>query len=304
MADLLLVGGTGQLGGKIAERLAARDVPFRALVRPQTDASALEALGAEIVRGDLTDLPSLPAALRGMTTVITTANAISRILDGAKDLTIDAVDRRGNESLIRAAEAARVRRFVFLSASDQTPAMVARSPFMSAKQHTERVLRTSTMRSVIVRPAAFQELWLSPTVGLLPDRRMAMIFGHGRTPDPYIAVDDVAEAVVRLALADDPPAEVDIGGPQRLTRHEVVDAFERATGVRFRRVSVPRPVLAAGSRLLRSRRPELASVLGMSLVRDVEGSSVDDRPLRALGIQPRSTTDAIDEMMRTSRPGG
>src|SRR5215217_1752125 len=132
MADLLLVGGTGQLGGKIAERLAARDVPFRALVRPQTDASALEALGAEIVRGDLTDRPSLPAALRGMTTVITTANAITRILGGATDITIDAVDRQGNEALIRAAETAGVQRFVFVAGYHLAPGMVERAPFAAA----------------------------------------------------------------------------------------------------------------------------------------------------------------------------
>src|SRR3712207_2174199 len=228
MADLLLVGGTGLLGGRIAERLAARDVPFRALVRPRTDASALEALGAEIVRGDLTDAPSLPAAVAGMRTVVTTANSIGRILDGAKDLTIESVDRKGSESLIKAAEAAAVQRFVFVSAAGLTPAMVARAPFAAAKKQTEQALQASAMRSVIVRPGAFQELWLSPTVGLLPHRRVTMIFGHGRTPDPYVAVDDVAEAVVRLALADDPPAEVDFSGPQRLTRHEVIDAFERA----------------------------------------------------------------------------
>src|SRR5918993_737638 len=91
MADLLLVGGTGLLGGKIAERLAARDVPFLALVRPQTDASPLEALGAEIVRGDLRDPGSVTAAVAGMTTVVTTANAIGRLLTGVKDLSIEDV---------------------------------------------------------------------------------------------------------------------------------------------------------------------------------------------------------------------
>ncbi len=40
---------------------------------------------------------------------------MSRLLAGAKDLSIEDVDRRGNESLIRAAEAARVRRFVFVA---------------------------------------------------------------------------------------------------------------------------------------------------------------------------------------------
>jgi uncharacterized protein YbjT (DUF2867 family) len=298
MADLLLVGGTGLLGGKIAERLAQRGVPFRALVRPQTDASALEALGAEVVRGDLTDRPSLPAALSGMRTVITTANAIGRVLAGAKDVTIDAVDRQGNESLIRAAEAAGVQRFVFVAGYHHAPGMED-SPLGAAKLHVEEVLRASPMRSVIMRPAPFQEIWLSPVTGIYPDRRLALIYGHGRTPWPYVAVDDVAEAAVRLAFADDPPAEVDFGGAQRLTRHEVVDAFERATGTKFRRIPVPRPAMAIGGRLLRRRNPALASVMALSLASDKAELPIDSRPLDDLGIEPRSTTDAIDAMVRT-----
>ncbi len=298
MAELLLIGGTGLLGGKIAERLGSRDVAFRALVRPQTDASALEALGAEIVRGDLRDADSVTAAVTGMTTVVTTANAIGRLLAGAKDLTIEDVDRRGNETLIRAAERAGVGRFVFVSLGGLTPAMAARAPLAAAKVQTEDLLRASSMPTVIVRPGPYQEIWLSPETGIRPAKRLALIHGHGRTPWPYVAVDDVAEAVVRLTLADDPPAEVDFGGPQRLTRHEVVDAFERATGVTFRRVSVPRPALALGSRLLRRRNPAIASVMGMSLASDMTELPIDDRPLKDLGIEPRSTTDAIDRMVR------
>jgi uncharacterized protein YbjT (DUF2867 family) len=298
MADLLLVGGTGLLGGKIAQRLADRDVPFRALVRPQTNASSLESLGAEVVRGDLTDPSSLTPAVTGITTVITTANAIGRVLAGEKNLSIEDVDRRGNESLIRAAEAAGVRRFVFLAGYHHAPGMED-SPLGAAKVHIEAVLRTSPMRSVIMRPTPFQEIWLSPMTGIYPDRRLAVIYGHGRIPWPYVAIDDVAEAAVRLALADDPPAEVDFGGTQRLTRHEVVDAFERATGTRFRRMTVPRPAMALGSRLLRRRKPALASVMTLSLASDKAELPLDDRPLRDLGIEPRSTTDAIDRMVRT-----
>jgi len=297
MADLLLVGGTGLLGGTIAERLAQRDVPFRALVRPKTDASALEALGAEIVRGDLTAPNSLAAAVAGMTTVVTTANAIARLLGGAKDVSIESVDRRGNEALIRAAEAAGVARFVFVSIGGMTPAMTARAPLAAAKERTERLLRESPMRSVIVRPAAYQEVWLSPSTGIRPAKRLALIYGHGRTPWPYVAVDDVAEAVVRLALAADPPAEFAVAGPQRLTRHEVVDAFERATRAKFRRIPVPRSAMAVGSRLLRRRNPALASVMGMALAMDTTEMPFDHRPLKDLGIEPRSTTDAIDRMV-------
>jgi NADH dehydrogenase len=230
--------------------------------------------------------------------VITTANAIARLLTGAKDLSIEDVDRRGNEALVRAAERAGVGRFVFLSIGGLSPSMAARAPLAAAKAQTEELLRASSMRSVVVRPAAFQEVWLSPSTGIQPAKRLALIYGHGRTPCAYVAVDDVAEAVVRLTLADDPPTEFDFGGPQRLTRHEVVDAFERATGAKFRRVTVPRGAMVAGSRLLRRRNPAIASVMGMSLAMDTTEVPFDDRPLKELGIEPRSTTDAIEQMVR------
>jgi hypothetical protein len=83
------------------------------------------------------------------------------------------------------------------------------------------------------------------------------------------------------------------------TRHEEVAAFERATGTKFRRVSIPRPVMALGGRLLRRRNPAIASVMGMSLSMDMTEVTFDDRPLRELGIEPRSTTEAIEEMVRS-----
>jgi NADH dehydrogenase len=281
------------LGGAIARKLAEHGVDFRALVRPQSDAAALRELGADIRTGDLTDRASLDRAVAGATTVLTTVTAIRRILGGAKDVTIDAVDREGNANLVRAAEAAGVQRFVFVSVAGLDDALAARAPVIAAKQATEKLVQASTMRSVIVRPVAFLEVWLSPVTGIDAAKRRAVLFGRGRTPASYIAVDDVAEACVRLTLADDPPAEIELANAERLTRREVVDAFERAYGTRFRRISVPRPVLATGARLMRRVNPAMASVLGLSLSMDVDGLVVDAEPLRRLGIEPRSTTEAI-----------
>jgi NADH dehydrogenase len=292
MSELLVCGATGDLGGRIAVRLAEQGTAFRALVRPGSDTADLRARGAELSVGDLTDPPSLERALAGVRTVVTTANAIGRRLAGAKDVSIDQVDRDGNAALIRAAEAAGVDRFVFVSALGTTDAVLGLVPLFAAKRSTERLLEASPLRSVIVRPAAFQEVWLGPGTGIRPERRRAVIYGRGRTPVPYVAEDDVAEACVRLATMEDPPESLDFGGPQALTRHEVVDAFERAVGATFRRIVVPRRVLALGARALRRRRPELASVLGIALSMD-EGAQPDAEPLRTLGIEPRPASDYI-----------
>lgn len=296
MTTFLLCGGTGQLGGAIASRLAARDLPFRALIRPQSDAAPLRTLGADIRTGDLRDRASLDRALGGVDVVVTTANAVGRIMDGAKDLTIDAVDRDGNANLVRAAEESGVQRFLYVSLAGLNQAMVGRAPFAAAKRRTEELVAASAMRSVIVRPAAFQEVWLAAKTGIDPAKRRAVILGQGQSQVSYISVDDVAEACVRLVLADDPPTAVELGGPESLTRLEVVDAFERAYGVRFRRIAVPRTVLAIGARAMRRLNPGIASVMGMALSMDVDGCQVDPGAVRELGIEPRPVTDRIAAM--------
>ena len=43
---VLVVGGTGALGGQVVDALLARDKQVRALVRPGSDATRLEASGS------------------------------------------------------------------------------------------------------------------------------------------------------------------------------------------------------------------------------------------------------------------
>jgi uncharacterized protein YbjT (DUF2867 family) len=60
VSELLLCGGTGDLGGRIAVRLAARGIPFRALVRPRSDTTALRSSGAELSVGASAPGPAQP----------------------------------------------------------------------------------------------------------------------------------------------------------------------------------------------------------------------------------------------------
>lgn len=292
---ILLCGGTGDLGGRVAVRLFERGASVRALVRPASDASGLESLGIPVVRGDLIDPPSLVAALDGVDTVVTTANAISRLLGGDRTVSIDAVDRDGNAALVRAAEQAGVARFVFVSMA-MLDAAAPLAPFAAAKAATESRLRASPMHEVLVRPDKFQEVWLSPRTGLNPAAGRALIYGRGQVPERYVAEDDVAELTAQLAVEPDPPRMVQFGGPEAMTRLQVVAAMERATGRHMRRIHVPRPALAIGARVTRRVKPEIASMLGMALAADRSEITWDDAALRERGIPARPVSDAIAAM--------
>jgi NADH dehydrogenase len=292
---LLLVGGTGNLGGRIARRLAAYDVPFRALVRPSTDPGTLARTATAIVSGDLRDISSLRSALVGIDTVVASAHTLDRIMAGHSDLSIRSVDRDGYGNLISAATRAGVGRFVYVS----VPGAILDSgtPFAQAKLATEKLLRESPMQEVILRPDAYQEPWLSAERGFDWRAGRVTIFGRGVGPAAYVGMDDVAEAVVRLATVPDPPRLVEFGGPESMTRNELVTAFEQALGSPLRRRSVPRPLMRLGSVALRPIHPGLASVLGMGLSLDLRAEAPDDRALRELGIQARPVSAYIRELV-------
>jgi len=291
---LLLVGGTGNLGGRIARRLASHDLPFRALVRPETEPGELTDI-AEIVRGDLRDEASLRVAVEGIDTVIASAHSLDRIMAHHRDLSIHSVDREGYRNLVSTAAAAGVARFVYVS----FPGVILDSatPFANAKLATEELLKVSPMHEVIVRPDAYQEPWLSAERGFDWRSGRVIIFGRGDGQASYVAMDDVAEAIVRLAAMPDPPRLVEFGGPEMMTRNELVGAFETALGTRLRRRHVPRLAMRVGSAALRRIHPGLSSVLGMGVSLDHRTAAPGDGVLRELGIQPRPVSAYIRDLV-------
>jgi uncharacterized protein YbjT (DUF2867 family) len=101
------------LGFEICKRLGQSAV--RCLIRPTADASkraALEALGAELVEGDLKDPASLARACAGVPAVISTASSTFSRQDGDS---IASVDQQGQLALVEAARLTGVEHFVFVS---------------------------------------------------------------------------------------------------------------------------------------------------------------------------------------------
>jgi NADH dehydrogenase len=99
---ILVAGATGMMGGMITRQLLEQGQDVRVLVRQHSNYRPLVDAGAQPVFGDLKDRASLDEAVRGVDTVITTANSAQR---GGDD-NVQTVDLQGNANLIDAAKAA------------------------------------------------------------------------------------------------------------------------------------------------------------------------------------------------------
>jgi uncharacterized protein YbjT (DUF2867 family) len=232
---ILVVGATGQLGGRITRELLARGKTVRMLVRPESHYATLAALGAEASFGDLRDRASLDAACLGVSSVITTANSARRA--GADS--VEAVDLNGTRSLIDAAAAAGVRQFIYTSVLGATESHPA--PFLAAKAKNETHLRASGMNWTILAPNAFQESWPLMVVGVpaLMDHPISFV-GEGHRKHTFVSEGDVASFA--LTALDHPAGankHIPIGGPEALSWRDIVAIYERLLGHPLQVLPVP-----------------------------------------------------------------
>jgi UDP-glucose 4-epimerase len=108
---ILITGATGKVGSRLAHRLSQRGDQVRALVRDPARAADLRKAGIELAEGDLLQVDSLAAAVRGVDAVVHCA----AFFRGATPEQAQAVNDLGTQHLASAARAASVKRFLFTS---------------------------------------------------------------------------------------------------------------------------------------------------------------------------------------------
>jgi len=223
---ILVVGATGMVGGMVVDGLLAQGRRVRALVRSRESVERLGVRGAETMVGDLKDRASLDRACADVDVVITTANSAAR---GGDD-NPETVEEQGNRDLVDAARAAGVRHFVFTSALGS--ALDSPVPFLRGKAIAERYLEESGLTYTILMPNLFMEIWCPNVVGraVLAGRPVVLV-GEGRRKHSMISAADVAQFAVAAAGNERACNRVLLlGGPQAVSWHDVVAAYERVTG--------------------------------------------------------------------------
>lgn len=173
---IAVTGATGQQGGATARELLARGFRVRALTRNPAApaATGLSALGAELVRADFDDLPSLAAAFEGASGVFS--------VQGFWDVGVEAELRHGRQ-VAEMAKRAGVRHLVYASVGGAERASGV--PHFESKWQIEQHIHALDLPATILRPVEFMENFnwsrgaiLGGTVmsqGLRPERKKYLI---------------------------------------------------------------------------------------------------------------------------------
>jgi uncharacterized protein YbjT (DUF2867 family) len=225
---VLLLGATGDLGGRVLRALRARGKLVRALVRPGSDASGIPKDGVEVVRGDMLDPASLGPAMANVSAVLSTAIGYS----GRKKGDSLRTDFEGNRNLVDAAKRAGVPRFVFLSilACDKAEKV----PHFWAKKVTEDYLEEQGVPFVALRPGAFLGA-VSGRYGAWAKSGLEKGRVMGMTPQgirmTYISPDEVARALALAVDLPDPKGQrIDLGSDRPLSGPELAELIGRLLG--------------------------------------------------------------------------
>jgi nucleoside-diphosphate-sugar epimerase len=267
---VLVTGATGFVGGRLVAALAERGHRVRALTRRATDFEALEASGAEVVRGDLADPASLVRAAEGVSLVF---HAAARVSDWGPRETFLAANVEGTRNLVAACREAGVARLVHLSSltvlglprdgrlvDERTPpARPARGDFYTeSKLAGERIVREAhgigRLETTVVRPGA---IWGPGDPNVVPRivrllRRGAMPYvGDGRNLVGLVHVENLVRG---LLLAGSVPAAAGevfhVTDDEEITAREAIDGIADALGVARPRFSIPFPVVLAVAALV------------------------------------------------------
>lgn len=227
--DLLVAGGTGQVGRAVLAEALGRGLRVRALSRhtPAGDAPSRVA-GAEYVRGDIRTGEGVSAALAGTNALVDTTNGYSR----RDRSTLTAGARR----LADAAAAAGVERAVVLSIVNVDGSSFG---YYRAKAVQERTYLDSLVDSRVVRATQFHEL-VAGFCHLAPFGPATALRGIRFQP---IAIVDVARVLVDQAVDAAPMAErtMVIGGPLVHGTRDLAALWLKAQGRRGPVIPVPLP---------------------------------------------------------------
>jgi uncharacterized protein YbjT (DUF2867 family) len=290
---ILVAGATGQLGRVIARKLLDSGVPVRALARNAAGLAAF-APRAEVAAVDMRDVQKLTEACRGVDQIVATAN--NNMGQGATSPS--RTDLGAYQNLCAAARNTGVRRLVYVSYRGVSQDAVV--DIFRIKWYIEDAIRRSGIPWVMLRPAAFMDIWIDQVVAKgIREKGVATIFGDGRTVANYIAVEDVAEFAVKvLARPEIVNEAIDVGGPSNVSQNDLATLVERRFKTKGKRRHIPVAAMRLLPPIVKPFNELAARMMTLGLYSATEAKPFPQWKVAAdrFGVAPRTVETYVEQM--------
>lgn len=252
--NVLLAGASGLVGYEVLQLLHARGDTVRTVSRDEKRAERLRSFTTDVRIADAAKPGALQGVCDGVELVISALGA--PVSQQAKEKRgFDDLDVAANLALIDEAKRAGVKRFVYLSVSNDVS--TAATPYVAAHLKVEHALAASGLTWAAVRPTgifgALGEFVAMARKGPLP------VIGGGAAKTNPIHERDVALALLNASVGE--PRVIEVGGPEVLTRKEIAVMAFAALGKKPSLVPMPRWVMVSAGATLRIFNPRMGQFL-------------------------------------------
>jgi nucleoside-diphosphate-sugar epimerase len=313
---VLVTGAGGVMGERLVRELRERGYRIRGLVLPGDPARArLEALGVEVVEGDVSRASSLDGIATGVDTVFHLAAIIL-----SPDLSVfPRVNRDGTAHVVAAARDARVSHFIYVSSASVT--YPKRTPYAQSKLEAEQIVsRERAFAWTIVRPTLVYDARGGQEFVLFREylERFPWVpfIGDGRARKRPVWTDDLVSGLV--ALVENPLSHgktYNLSGGESISIRDLAELILRHRGQRRRFIHVPVPVCRAIAAVagVVQRRPLLTASTIAGIIHDADldpEEATRDLGYRPLGVRagfqhcfplPASEAPAMDHGVSFAR---
>ena len=249
---VLVAGASGHLGRPLVAELRRRGHRVRVLARDPSRAPDADELAVADAATDRLD-----DAVAGVDAVFSALGGSSRVDRGPRKPYRE-LDTDPNLNLLRAAERAGVRRFAYVTLLHAD--RLRGNAYVDAHEAVVDALLASSLTPTIIRANGFFSVY--DELLDMANKGRARIVG-----DPDARSNPIHDADLAVVCADALEAgadEVEVGGPETLTRREEVELVNEAAGRGRSAKRMPAVITRTAALLLRPFDPRRAAALDMA----------------------------------------
>ncbi|HWM88653.1 MAG TPA: NAD(P)H-binding protein [Kofleriaceae bacterium] len=254
MRNVLVAGATGTVGRELTRLLHERGERVRTLSRDPARAESLRAIAHDVRTGDALREETLDGALQGIDAVVSCLGGPLHLGWGERRGYPD-IDTVANRNLLAAARAAGVRRFVYLSVH-AAPGYDATAYVRAHEAFAAELAGSGVSAGIVCATGIFPTF--APFLKMAR-RGLVCVPGSGRARTNPVHAIDVAEACA--GMLDSDTTRLSIGGPDVMTRDQLVRLPFQVLDRVPRVAHVPRLAVLACAALMRPIHPRLAQLV-------------------------------------------